>query len=76
MLKIESFALGWHPETGGAYRIKPEGRNWGRWVRVPAAELAALAAIFREQSVFIHANGTITTGPQQIGESDDEDLPG
>jgi hypothetical protein len=68
MAQVEQFSLGWHPKSGSAYRIKPVGGSWSPWIGVPAAELAVLAAIFREQPVFIHPNGSITTGPEQIGD--------
>lgn len=68
MPQVEMFALAWHPQTGGAYRIKPVGGSWSQWIKVPAADLAALAAILKEQPVFVHPNGSITTGPEQIGD--------
>lgn len=68
MPQVEMFALGWHPTTGSAYRIKLLGSAWSQWINVPAADLAALAAIFKEQPVFIHPNGSITTGPEQVGD--------
>lgn len=64
---IEKFALGWHPQTGGAYRIKVINGGWSTWKVVPAADLAALAAIFEESPVYVHPNGSITTDEEPIG---------
>ncbi len=66
--RIEQYGLGWHPKSGAAFRIKPEGKDWSRWIPVSAADLAALAAIFNEQPVYLHANNSITTGPEPIAE--------
>ncbi|MBP7394493.1 MAG: hypothetical protein KA945_11735 [Zoogloea sp.] len=65
--QVEKFLLGWHPQTGGAYRLKIVGGAWTNWINVPSADLSALAAIFAEQPVYIHPNGSITTGEEPIG---------
>lgn len=65
---IEKFALGWHQQTGGAYRIKVVNGGWSNWISVPSADLAALAAIFEESPVYVHPNGSITTGEEPIGD--------
>ena len=64
---IEQYALGWHPTKGAGFRIKPAGRVWSDWLSVPAADLAALAAIFNEQPVYLQPDNSITTGPEPIG---------
>jgi hypothetical protein len=65
--QIEQYALGWHPQKGSAFRVKPVAGGWSDWIMVPAADLAALAAIFNEQPVFLQADKSITTGPEPIG---------
>ncbi len=64
---IEQYMLGWHPQGGSAFRIKQVGTGWSEWIRVPASDLAALAAIFNEQPVYLHADNSITTGREPIG---------
>ena len=63
MNEIEQFTLGWDPSTGFAYRIKLKGAAWGKWINVPAAEFAALAAIFNERPLYVNSSGAIATGP-------------
>ena len=65
--QIEQYTLGWHPQKGTAFRIKPMGGGWSNWVSVPAADLAALAAIFNEQPVYVQPDNSITTGAEPIG---------
>lgn len=65
---IEQYALGWHRQKGAHFRIKPAGRGWSNWVQVPAADLAALAAIFDEQPVYLQPDNSVTTGPEPIGQ--------
>jgi len=65
---VERFMLGWHPQKGAGYRIKLANGAWGNWVIVPAADLAALAAIFNESPVYAHEDGSITTGEEPIGD--------
>ena len=65
--QIEQHMLGWHPQKGAAFRIQPAGGGWSNWISVPSADLAALAAIFNEQPVYVHADNSITTGPEPIG---------
>ncbi len=65
---VEQFVFGWHPTNGAAFRIKAVGLAWGAWIRVPPADLAALAAIFREQPVFVQDDGWFTTGPEPMGD--------
>jgi hypothetical protein len=65
MPEVEGFALGWHPQRGCAFRVKLIGNGWSQWTSVPSADLAALAAIFKERPVFVNPNGSITTGPEQ-----------
>lgn len=66
-VQVEQYVLGWHPQKGSAYRIKLAGRVLSPWISVSAADLAALAAIFAEQPVFAHSDGSITTGPEPVG---------
>jgi hypothetical protein len=56
------------PSRGCFFKIKPVGRNWGNWISVPATDLAALASIFNEKPVYLHPNGTISTGEEPIGQ--------
>ncbi len=65
---VEKFALGWHQQTGGAYRIKVINGDWSNWITVQPAELAAVALLFQESPVYVHPNGSITTGEEPIGE--------
>lgn len=65
--KIEQYALGWHPQKGTAFRIKPMGSNWTNWINVPAADLAALAAILNSEPVYVQSDNSITTGPEPVG---------
>jgi hypothetical protein len=65
--QIEQFGLGWHPQKGSSYRIKLVGGGWNNWIEVSSADLAALAAIFSEQPVFLQPDGAITTGPEPVG---------
>ena len=66
-VQVEQYMLGWDPRNGFAYRIKLTGGVWGPWVMVSSADLAAFAAIFNEQPVYVHSDGSITTGPEPIG---------
>ena len=65
--EVEQYVLGWHPQKGTAFRVKTVGGAWSNWTSVPAADLAALAAIFKERPVFLQADNSITTGPEPIG---------
>ncbi len=51
-----------------AYRVKLKGGGWREWVYVSSADLAALAAIFARRPIYLHEDGTITTGPEAIGD--------
>jgi hypothetical protein len=66
--QVEQFVMAWHPQKGCGFRIKPVGGGWSGWVKVSPADLAALGAIFNEQPVFVHPDGTITTGPEPVGD--------
>jgi hypothetical protein len=63
---VEGYILGWHPKVGCAFRVQPDGGGMSKWIRVPPADLAALASIFRESPVYIQEDGSITTGPEAI----------
>jgi hypothetical protein len=65
--RIDAFALGWHPTKGTAFRVHPTGAGWSNWIEVPAADIAALAAIFEHEPVYIQDDRSITTGPEPIG---------
>jgi hypothetical protein len=66
-LQIDQFALGWHLQKGCGFRYKTVNGPWSQWVMVSPADLAAVAAIFNEQPVFLQPDGTITTGPEPVG---------
>jgi hypothetical protein len=66
--EIEQFMLGWHPQRGCAYRIRLKGTAiWSNWTSVSAADLAALAAIFKERAYY-HPNGSISTGAEPVND--------
>lgn len=68
MTQIEQYALAWHIQTGGSYRVKLANSGWTNWIAVSAADLAALVAIFKEQPVYLHPNGAISTGAEAVSE--------
>ncbi|MGY6178947.1 hypothetical protein [Paraburkholderia strydomiana] len=65
--QIAYFALAWDPQQGCDFRVQPAGESWTSWRQVPAAELAAIAAILNEQPVFIQTIGALTTGLEPVG---------
>jgi hypothetical protein len=65
--QVEQYALGRNANGGFAYRIKLAGRSWSNWVMVSAAEFAAFAALFNEAPLYAHPDGSLTTGPEPIG---------
>lgn len=65
--QVEQYALGRSASGGFAYRIKLAGRDWGNWIMVSAADLAAFAALFKQSPLYAHPDGSITTGAEPIG---------
>lgn len=64
--QIDQYVLGKQYNGNFAYRIKVAGGVWSNWVPVPAAEFAAFAALFSKSPLYIHSDGSITTGPEPI----------
>jgi len=71
MADVESYGLAWHPQRGAEIRLKLKGRAWSQPIPVSAADLAAFAAIMREEPVHVANNGWIHTGPEPVGGSDE-----
>lgn len=67
-VQVEQYALGCNSKNGFAYRIKLQGRAWGNWVMVPSSDFAAFAALLNEGPLYVHTDGSITTGPEPIGD--------
>lgn len=66
--QIEQYALGRNSKGQFAYRIKLAGGSWSNWVPVPAAEFAAFGVLFSKSPLYIHSDGSITTGPEPIND--------
>jgi hypothetical protein len=65
--QIEQYTLAWHPQKGSHYRIKLLNGPWGQWVSISTADMAALGTLFKEKPVFLHPDGTISIGPEPVG---------
>ncbi len=65
--QIEGYLLAWNQQHGCEVRLKVKGDSKTRTIKVAADELAAIAAILREDPVFLE-NGWIHTGPEPITE--------
>lgn len=65
---IEEYALAWSPVDGAAYQFRLVGHNWSGWIKVSAADLAVLAAIFNETPIYFHpADKSIRTSMEPTG---------
>lgn len=67
-IQVEQYALGYNSKNGFAYRIKLQGRAWGNWIVAPSSDFAAFAALFNEEPLYVHPDGSITTGAEPIGD--------
>jgi hypothetical protein len=69
MFEIEEYQLAWHPHQGTGFRFKLKGTsNWSDWVRVAAADFAAVALILNEKPVYFNQKtGFISTGAEPTG---------
>jgi hypothetical protein len=66
-VEIEAYMLAWHQQQGCEVRIKQKGKNDWDVLKTSATELSAIAAILRENPVFL-SNGWIHTGPEPTGD--------
>lgn len=68
-VQIEEYSLAYQPAKGGAYRIRVKGTpEWSPWFQVPAADLAAIAAILNEDPVYYDPQtGIISTHAEPTG---------
>lgn len=64
--QIDQYVLGKKYNGLFAYRIKVAGGGWSNWMPVPAAEFAAFAALFSKSPLYLHSDGSITTGVEPI----------
>jgi hypothetical protein len=69
MIEIEAYQLSYHPEKGCHFRFRLRGNpQWQQWIRVSAADLAAVAAVLNEKPVYFNpASGSILTGDEPTG---------
>lgn len=69
MIQILQYQLAWHPEKGSQFRIKLENAaQWSNWMKVPAADLSAIAAILNETPVYYNPQtGAIFTSEEPTG---------